>query len=262
MFLLDYLVGQTDMEEFLTRWEMSQVRQTCRHLKETIDHRVSPLTWVETCRRCDPKGLWDVGGHRVSCHIPLHPEWVVIRWEKALPSLIPAPFWSYFMRFMKGYVSMPQFQTWNGHTPQPIVFPGPHRRWWVGMRVEIVGEYSHNEEYFPEELKDMDEFLSVGLSLSTSHSPQDIILGLNDHSVGWHSDDGNIYMGSLIVGEAPKFGKGDTVDVMVDYYNGVVWFQKNARLVHVQELSGEFLCNPLRLTVACKTMNHLHFQVL
>lgn len=260
--MLDYLVLQTNMTDFMTKDDLSQLRQTCQLLKESIDQFSHPYTWVQACRLCDPTILWGLDDHRVSCHQPVKNEWMIFYWLKRLPSIIPPGFWSYFLRFMKGYVSMTNFRQWRSFTQQPLFFPDRHKRWYIGMRVEIVGNSEHNEAFYPEELKDIDEFISVGVSISHTKKIQESIPGLNPSSVGWHSDDGSIYMDSLMVGEATRFGRGDQVDVIVDYYTGMIMFEKNSRVAHIQELSGEFLCNPLMFTVVCKTMNHLSFHII
>lgn len=258
-----YLVCQTNMTEFLTKYDLSQLRQACTLLRETIDRQSHPHNWVHKCRLYDPSTLWS---GQVSCHEPKEgggAEWHVFYWLNKLPSIIPPGFWSYFLRFMKGYVSMTYFQKWNDFTQQPLVLPNRTKRWHIGMRVEIVGDYDHNNAYYPEDLGDIDEFVSVGISLSPTREIQEsIILGLNQSSLGWHSDDGCIYVDSLMVAETSRFGRGDVVDVIVDYYKGAVMFEKNSRVVYVHELSGEFLCNPLLFSVVCKTMNRLFFHII
>lgn len=259
----DYLVCQTNLTEFLTNYELCQLRQTCTLLKTTIDHQHHPYNWIQKCRFYDPSTLWSVGGCQVSCYEPKdYAEWMVFYWLKKLPSIIPLGFWTYFLRFMKGYVSMTHFQKWVGFTQQPLILPDGSKKWHIGMKVEIIGDYNHNNAYYPEDLEDIDEFISIGISLSPIQNIQESILGLNQTSLGWHSDDGSIYMDSLMVAQASKFGKGDVVSIIVDYYKGMVMFEKNSRVIHVQELSGEFLYNPLFFSVACKTMNKLFFHIL
>lgn len=262
--MLEYLLSQTNLKDFLSNWELSQLRQSCRLLKEILDKRVYPLTWVQTCRFCDPNVLWHhiMDRRMVSCYQPQILDWVVICWGDKLPSIIPSPFWSYFLRFMKGYVSMTQFRMWGKYTPHPVTFPDRSSRWQIGMKMEIVGNSFHNEEFYPEELKDIDEFISIGVSIYQPQHIHESILGLNQHSMGWHSDDGNIYMDSLLIGEASQFGKGDTLVVSVDYYNGLVLFEKNSKLIYIQEISGAFLYNPLLFTVVCKTMNQLFLSIV
>ena len=129
--------------------------------------------------------------------------------------------------------------------------------------MEIVGSHIHrpdneNGGHF----KDIDEFVSVGISTMHTEHIQDSILGLNSFSIGWHSDDGNIYMDSLVLSEGLLYGAGDTVDVRVNYGSGTISFEKNNHVVYEHELSGDFLSQPLSFCVVSKTLNTLFFQIV
>jgi len=265
MMLIDLLGHTHVMMDFLSLYELGQLRQTCLVFKEWVDKTIYPsssYTWVQKCRLCDPHHLWMVDGQEASCYHPIQKKWVMIYWKKKLPSVIPSPFWNYFMRIMKGFVSLSHFQQWCAFEPHPAVIPPRVKRWDIGMVVSIVGTAVHNDENYPTELKDIDEFVSVGVTLRQSEYLQDNILGLNPYSIGWHSDDGKIYMDSLVVNEGQFFGRGDYTEIVLDYTCGILLFKKNHHLVYLHELTGEFLSNPLIFSATCSTMNNLFFSIM
>ena len=259
---LEYLVYNTDWVKYLTRLEIACVRTTCRQLKNDIAQLESPFTWIEKCRMHDADWLWDIDGKLASCYQPYGEMWVVARLPHRLPSIIPAGFWKNFLKWIKSYMSLTKFKEWSMFVQKPIMWRDGRVVWEIGMRMEIVGEFSHNGLYYPEELKDMDEFFSVGVGFSHLTHIHDSIVGLNSFSVGWHSDDGNIYMDSLVVGSGSRFGKHDRIEVLVDYRDGFVIFKKNNIIVYRYELMGEFLNHPLLLSAACKTRNTVFFQLV
>lgn len=266
------LMEHTDLVlDYLSLYEMAQLRQTCAVWKQWIDKHVCPstttttnYTWIEKCRLCDPHLLWKMDGKLASCYRPVRKKWVMVTWQKKLPSVIPHQFWNYFMRIMKGFVSMSHFLQWSPFEQQPLVIPPRRKRWEIGMRVDIVGTSVHDEENYPEELKDIDEFLSVGVTLHPLNNIQEDIFGLNAHSIGWHSDDGKIYMDSLVLndGDIGKFGQGDEVEVILDYSCGILLFKKNGRFLYLHELTGDMLSSPLLFGATCRTMNSLFFSIM
>jgi hypothetical protein len=253
---------------YLSMYDLAQLRQTCAVWKEWMDNYPSTATtttnytWIEKCRLCDPDLLWQIDGSMASCHRPIQKQWVIATWQKKLPSMIPKPFWNYLMRIMKGLMSMPQLLRWSSFEQRPLIIPPNQKRWDIRMRVNIVGTAVHDEENYPEELKDIDEFISVGLSIRTIDKIHEDILGLNAHSIGWHSDDGKIYLDSLVVSEGEPFGKGDEIEITVDYLYGVLMFKKNRRFIYIHELAGDMLSHPLLFGATCRTMNSLFFGIL
>lgn len=262
------LMEHTDLTlDYLSLLDMAQLRQTCSVWKQWIGGRVGPstttnYTWIEKCRLYDPHLLWKMDGTLASCYRPVRKQWVVVSWQKKLPSVIPHQFWNYFMRIMKGFVTMSHFLQWAPFEQRPLVLPPRRKRWDIGMRVVIVGTSVHDEENYPEELKDIDEFLSVGVSLRPLNNIHENILGLNAHSIGWHSDDGKIYMDSLVVDEGERFGQGDEVDIILDYSCGVLIFKKNQRFIYLYEMAGDMLSSPLLFGATCRTMNSLFFSIM
>jgi hypothetical protein len=261
------LVQNTNLLDFLTQYDLSQVRGTSRVLKTFIDNISQPrtYTWIQKCRFCNPDMLWEIDHcPNVSCYKPPRKKWVMMYWSRKLPSIIPPSFWNYFMNFVKGYMTLSKFETWHPFQKEPLWFPCHCPRWEIRMRVDIIGTSSHNEEDdYPEELRNIDEFLSVGISLVSTRNIHDGILGLNSFSIGWHSDDGNLYMDSLLIHQGGEgFGKDDQVEVVVDYFSGMLLFKKNSQVVYLYELSGEFLCNPLLFSVSGKTMNSIFLSIL
>lgn len=265
--MLEDLVQNTNLLEFFTQYDLSQLRATSLVLKTYIDKIIYPhtYTWIQKCRFYDPNLLWNIDhSPHVSYYKPQRKKWVMMYWNKKLPSIIPPSFWNYFMTFVKGCITLSKFESWHSFHKQPLWFPCHCPQWEISMRVDIVGTSTHNEEDdYPEELRNIDEFISVGISMMMTDSIQDSILGLNSFSIGWHSDDGNLYMDSLLIRQGEQgFGKDDQVDVMVDYFRGVLVFKKNTHVIHHYELSGEFLCNPLLFSVSGKTMNNIFLRIL
>jgi len=154
-----------------------------------------------------------------------------------------------------------KFMQWSQFCQMPLNTP-MRKCWEIGMRVEIVGTSMHNHENYPDELKDIDEFVAIGVCIQRSDPVHENICGLNPFSIGWHSDDGGIYMDSLLVDECQKFGSGDKVDVVIDYLGGMILFKKNRSFVNCFELSGEFLSHPLIFTVSSTTSNSLFFKIV
>lgn len=263
MMLLD-LVGHTDLVlGCLTLHDLSQLRQTCSFLKQWVENSVLPhtqYTWAQKCRLCDPQLLWDIDGKPASCYKPVQKTWAFAYWPRKLPPVVPYGFWNYFMRIMSQFVSMPHLLRWSSFEQCPLVVPPRQRRWEIGMGVSIVGTSEHEEE--PEEWKHIDEFLAVGVALRRSDEIADNILGLNAHSIGWHSDDGKIYMDSFVVEEGEPFGSGDEVEVVLDYSCGLLLFKKNNRSIYLHELTGDMLSRPLMFSASCRTMNSLFFRII
>lgn len=261
--LLD-LVGHTDLVlGFLDLCDLSQLRQACSPLKKWVEKSVLPhtsYTWIQKCRLCDPQLLWDIGGKPASCYKPVQKKWTLAYWPRRLPPVVPCGFWNYFMRIMSHFVSMSHFMWWASFEQCPLVVPPQQRRWEIGMWMAIVGASEHEEE--PEEWKNIDEFIAVGATLRRSDDIADNILGLNAHSIGWHSDDGKIYMDSVVVEEGETFGSGDEVEVVLDYSCGLLLFKKNNRTVYLHELTGYMLRHTLIFGASCRTMNSLFFRIV
>ena len=266
--LLTDLMEHTDLVlDYLSLYDMAQLRQTCTEWKQWVEKHVYPstknYTWIEKCRLCDPQlFLWNIDGTLASCYRPVKKKWVLVYWSKRLPSIIPQAFWNYFMRIMKGFVSMSHFLQWSPFEQRPLVIPPRQKQWDIAMRVMIVGTAIHDDENYPEELKDIDEFISIGASLRPLSNIHEDILGLNAHSIGWHSDDGKIYMDSLVVDEGETFGHSDEVEIILDYSCGILLFKKNRRFIYLHELTGDMLSHPLLFGATCRTMNSLFFSIL
>lgn len=264
--MLSHLIEHTDFIAFLSRHELSQLRQVSVSLKKGVEQYFYPhtgYTWVEKCRFYDPTVLWRINNVMTSCYTPKKKEWTTAYWQP-LPSVVPTKFWNLLLRFLKPFVSMSNLQKWCNFSQSPLVSPFKRQKWEIGVAIDIVGGAVHNEEDdYPENLNDIDEFISVGVCI---HHPENIIedhiVGLNDFSIGWHSEDGYIYTGSLLVGECEKYRHGDRVEVILDYANGIIFFRKNNRLVYIYELMGYFLCNPLVFCVSCTTMNKIYFSIV
>lgn len=263
--MLNYLIDNTDLLEYLSLHDLSEIRQTRLCLKHHIDKRIclNNTNWIQKCRMYNPNDLWEINGKMASCYKPLRNKWIMIYWQKKLPSIVPKPFWNYFLQFMKGFVSLYKFQQWCHFEQIPLILPNKKEKWEVKMKMEIVGASIHNNnEEYPEELRDIDEFIAVGITLHRTRDIKNGILGLNSFSIGWHSDDGIIYMDSLMIDKGELFGKGDKIELILDYQNGILMFSKNSKLVYYHELSGEFICNPLTFSVSCRTMNSLFLSII
>lgn len=252
------------MLQYLSLYDVGSLRQTSWVLKQWVETHMCPTggTWADTCRFCDRQMMWKIGGMWASCYKPVRAQWVIAYWQKKLPSIIPPPFWNYFMRMMKGFVSMSHFLQWSAFEQRPLIVSPCQKKWGLGMKVAIVGTSTHDAEHYPEELKNIDEFIAVGATLHQTTHIQESILGLNAHSIGWHSDDGNIYVDSLVVDEGEPFGQGDEVEIIVDYSYGLLLCKKNGRFIYLHELTGEMLSNPLTLGATCRTMNSLFFSIV
>lgn len=263
MMLLD-LMGHTDLVlRCLTMCDLSQLRQTCSFFKKWVEDSIFPntsYTWIQKCRLCDPKLLWDIDGKPASCYKPVQKTWTIAYWPRRLPPVVPPGFWNYFMRIMSQFVSMTHFLRWSSFGQCPLVVLPRHKRWDIGMWVAIVGTAEHEEE--PEEWKSIDEFIAVGVTLRWSDEIAENILGLNAHSIGWHSDDGKIYIDSIMVQEGEPFGNGDEVEVVLDYSSGLLIFKKNNRSIYLHELTGDMLRQPLIFGASCRTMNSLFFRIM
>ena len=266
--MLDYMMEHTDLVGYLSVKELCIMRLVSSSLKDKVEMRRHPhtgYTWIQKCRLLDPKTLWNVENKLASCHEPVFRDWLVAYWTDRLPPVVPSAFWNFFLRIIRGFLSMSCFMRWcPSFQQQPLVLPSGQERWDIVMRLEIVGGYVHDEqEDYPEVLQDMDEFISLGIIKDCPHDIlRNSILGLNGSSIGWHSDDGNFYFDSLMVGEGEKFGSGDTVEVILDYSYGVVLFKKNGRLIYIYELIGSFLSTPLIFAVSGTSMNNLYFSII
>jgi len=262
--MLDYLVDHTDFLGYLSVDDLCAIRQTSLCLKYSVEKQTGKRTWIEKHRMYDPNVLWETNGKLVSCYKPIRNKWVMIYRQKKMPSIVPRPFWNYFLQFMKSFITLYKFQQLCDFQQTPLtMLPNMKQKWEAKMKVEIVGTSAHNQENeYPEELRDIDEFISIGVTFNRTSHIKEGVLGLNPYSIGWHSDDGIIYTDSLTIDKGALFGKGDKIELIIDYLNGALIFLKNSKLIYFHELSGEFLCNPLTFSVSCRTMNSLFLGVV
>lgn len=260
--MMEYLIHNTNWIEYLTRDDLSLLRQTGSKVKKSVEERMHVFDWVLDHRTIHPTTPWKVNdNHNVMvdyCPQQEEKEWAFIYWSQKLPPVVPPAFWNYFLKFVKGFVSMSTFQKWCQFHQKPLMFPKNRLKFDVEMRVEIIGNHTHNYNAYLEEWNDIEEFFSIGIVAHYNHPD---ILGLHPFSIGWHSDDGNIYMDSLVVGKGGCFARGDRICLLVDYLQGLLIFKKNSKWMCVLELSGEFMCNPLKFGLVCKTLNHVRFSI-
>lgn len=251
---MEYLICHTPMVGFLTMGDLSRLRQACAHARRQLGH------WVARCRRYDPNALWRLDGRSASCYKPGPEEkWFVAYWESRIPSVVPLPFWNRLFLSIRNFITLPVLRAWNRFELEPV-YADNKPAWRVAATLDIIGASSHHDSHYPPELKDIDEFVSLGVAWECPTRTQDAVLGLNPFSIGWHSDDGNLYHESLVVSEAARFGRGDHVSVALDYPTGTLVFEKNGRVVCVHELAGDFLCNRLSFGAVCKTKNNIFFN--
>ena len=261
--MMEYLIYNTNWVEYLTKDDLSLLRQTASIVKQCVDKRMHVVDWVLDHRFMDPTIQWKVNDSQDRVIDDYHPrqekkEWAFIYWLQELPPIVPPAFWNYFLNFVKGYVSMATFQKWCQFQQKPLLFHKNQLKFDIEMKVEIIGNHTHNYNLYLEDWNDIEEFFSIGIVIHDNHPD---ILGLSPCSMGWHSDDGTIYMDSLVVGKAGRFGRGDKISLLVDYLQGLLIFKKNSKWMCVLELSGEFMCNPLQFGFVCKTMNHVRFSI-
>ena len=125
--MLNYLIHNTDLSEFLTQYELTQLRGTSLVLKNFIDKIIYPrgYTWVQKCRFCNPDILWEINHHHegISCYKPRRKKWVMMYWKKKLPSIIPPKFWNYFESFVRGYMTLSKFEQWHSFHKEMLWFP-------------------------------------------------------------------------------------------------------------------------------------------
>ncbi|KAL7478430.1 hypothetical protein ACHAW6_004197 [Cyclotella cf. meneghiniana] len=76
------------------------------------------------------------------------------------------------------------------------------------------------------------ECVAIGLS-TLKFSPRDKMPGWDDHSYGYHGDDGGIFhgQGEMIKRYGPPFGPGDTVGCGVEYSSRRIFFAKNGKFL-------------------------------
>lgn len=259
--MLEYMLSHTHLTEFLTMSDLCRLRGVCADARCRLGH------WARRCRTYDPDALWDVDRRPASCYVPPPmPEegkWFVAYWRSRLPSVVPHAFWGRFFAAIRGFITLPALKAWCWCEQEPAYALDGGVRWRVSATLDIVGTSRHYDYHYPpDELKDIDEFVSLGVAWECPQRIQDAVLGLNPFSVGWHSDDGNIYQDSLVVSGAARFGRGDRVGVSLDYPTGTLLFEKNGRIVYVHELAGDFLCNPLSFGAVCKTKNSIFFNTI
>lgn len=254
--MLEYMLCHTCLTEFLTMGDLSRLRQVCLGARSQLGH------WARRCRTYDPDALWDVDRRPASCYSPSsgggEARWFVAYWRSRLPSVVPHAFWGRLFVAIRGFITLPALKAWCWCDQEPAYTTDGGVRWRVSATLDVVGTSRHH--YPPDELKDIDEFVSLGVAWDRPSRLQDAVLGLNASSIGWHSDDGNIYHDSLVVSDAGRFGRGDRVGVALDYPTGTLLFEKNGRVVYVHELMGDFLCNPLSFGAVCKTKNSIFFN--
>lgn len=254
--MMEYMLSHTPLIDFLSLGDLSQLRQVCVYARSCVGH------WGRRCRTCDLDAMWDVDARAATCYAPPGQEgkWFVAYWRNRLPAVVPVPFWNRLFLAIRNFITMPALRAWCWFEQEPAYDVDGGVRWRVSATLDVVGASTHHDSHYPPELKDIDEFVSLGVAWECPRRIQDAVIGLNPFSVGWHSDDGNIYHDSLVVSEAARFGRGDRVSVALDYPTGTLLFEKNGRVVYTHELAGDFLCNCLSFGAVCKTKNSVFFN--
>lgn len=254
--MLDYLLCHTPMTDFLTLGDTARLRLVCALARARLGR------WAEKCRAYDPNAPWDVDGRPASCcGPPDNDKWFVAYWRARVPSVAPLPFWNRLFLAVRDFITLPALRAWCPHEQEPAyAIDNGCVRWRIAATLDIVGTSAHHDAHYPPELSEIDEFVSLGVAHERPPLVQDAVPGLNASSIGWHSDDGNIYHDSLVVSSGARFGHGDRVGIALDYPTGALLFEKNGRVVYVHELTGDFLCRPLSFGAACKTRNSIFFN--
>lgn len=219
---LIFIFQNTEFARFLCVREKAQLRQSCHEVKDLIDSCYN-LTWLQMCR------LY----HRQSLHY-------------YIPSVVPISFWTPFWLWCHMFVTLSLLIKWTGFNPLPASSLHGKARWRVVATVSLVYDIDNVDDEEEEEDDQEDEFISVGVSLASNISCQ---YGVSSQSLGYHSDDGLVYMDSLVVAQGEPYGVGDEIRVGVDYKRGSIFFQKNNSLVANIPLHGEMLSSPLHMGV-------------
>ena len=75
-----------------------------------------------------------------------------------------------------------------------------------------------------------DECVAIGLSTLSFHT-QDNMPGWDNHSYGYHGDDGAIFRGGRSQKHGPPFGPGDTVGCGLEYSGRKIFFVRNGEFL-------------------------------
>jgi hypothetical protein len=138
---------------------------------------------------------------------------------------------------------------------QPIYFINKLSKWKICLHVNVLPpEYPD----YPDDDMYEQYLISVGLCHS---NPNSQLLGSDNNSIGYHSDDGLFYQESLIIGKGEKYGSCDKITLIIDYENGQVEFEKNKKNMLTHTLRGEFLSNSLYLGITTSTNNFILLHV-
>jgi len=268
---LIYLFQNTEFISYFNKEELSMLREVDPFLQKIIEKQFYPqlhhYSWLQKCRMYDPHTAWIVNNKLCSCYSPDEKKWTSIYLLKKMPSIIPIKLWSYFFSLCQSFVSLQHFELWHQFIPKPLSSINGNTTWNITMSVDIIG----NNDTDVEDLEDDDdeehavwnlinEFVSVGILIDETEKND--ILGMNDVSIGYHSDDGCIYLSSLIIGRAEPFGENDQINTTLDYRNGIVYFEKNGVVMFSYKLKGKFLNSPIMMGTTCKTRNLLFFRTL
>ncbi|KAF0361847.1 SPRY-domain-containing protein [Gigaspora margarita] len=145
-----------------------------------------------------------------------------------------------FLLNKRSVTSIPLPTRWNSHDRAPYVsvledgvsleYIGPGRNWIDASSIRTdfpvlpeVGLY-----YFEIKVIDKGERGCIGIGLTKGHIPLDRMPGWEQESIGYHGDDGLLYLQS---GRGDKYGPlyttGDTVGCGINYYDKSIFFTKN-----------------------------------
>ena len=144
------------------------------------------------------------------------------------------------------FVTLSLFTKWTGFRPLPATTSQGRPRWRVVATVSILPINEDNLVDTDNEEDDEESFISIGVCIAGRDYG---IHGVESQSLGYHSDDGMIYMESLVVAKAEPYDVGDEIRVGVDYRRGNIYFQKNRITMAVVPLHGEMLSFPLHVGV-------------
>eukprot|EP01130_Rhizamoeba_saxonica_P016883 TRINITY_DN7896_c0_g1_i1.p1 TRINITY_DN7896_c0_g1~~TRINITY_DN7896_c0_g1_i1.p1 ORF type:complete len:901 (+),score=202.86 TRINITY_DN7896_c0_g1_i1:271-2703(+) len=78
-------------------------------------------------------------------------------------------------------------------------------------------------------------YITIGIARDTA--PTTNMCGLVQGSIGYHADDGGIFMDNTKQHITEASGVGDVIGVGVEFFTGNIFFTKNGRLIHTLEFS-------------------------
>lgn len=228
--MLEAIILQTNLYEFLTRIEQVRLREINTTIRESL--------FFLSIRHCTKEKAWtivDIGDNANT-----------IYWDDNMPSIAPRSFWPQLFYWCRHLIDLRFMEQWTGFYPRPIMF---HSKECHQIGIDIQGTFN--------------DWISIGIFWNRDVMQQQYI-GMDEYSIGYHTDDNAIYHDSFpiqnnVVDQEEELNK---ITCIIDYMEGTLCFYYNDFLGYTMKLNGDILVCPFYLGVSAPAKTDISYSLV